>query len=78
MALGHHRHMAFGKKKDDAVELTGRWVVEHVPIMISGKGFLQQKLDEGDARGWELRHLLQSDKNNWILLVWERPRLPAG
>jgi len=66
--------MAFGKKKDGEgdVATQGRYVVEHVPVMISGKKLLQQKLDEGEAKGYGLRSLLMSDKHDWILVVWER------
>lgn len=66
--------MAFGKKKDDEgdVAVTGRFVVEHVPVMVSGKRFLQQALDKGEAQGYSLRSLLMSDKHDWILVVWDR------
>jgi hypothetical protein len=68
--------MAFGRSKEqtqEQAESSGRFVVEHVPVMISGKKFLQQKLDEGDAKGYSLRNLLMSDKHDWILIVWEKP-----
>jgi hypothetical protein len=66
--------MAFGRKQaDEDVQPRGRFVVDHVPVMISGKKLLQQKLDEGDAKGWTMRQLISSDKHDWILIVWERP-----
>ena len=69
--------MAFGRNKDDDVEPQGRFVVDHISVMMSGKKFLQQNLDEGDAKGWTLRNLLMSDKHDWILVVWERPPAAA-
>lgn len=65
--------MGFGKKREDDDSARGRYVVEHIPVIVSGKKFLQQKLDEGDAAGYSLRSLLMSDKHDWILVVWERP-----
>lgn len=65
--------MGLGRKKDEQdVEATGRYVVDHVPVMMSGKRFLQAKLDEGEAKGYDLRSLLMSDKHDWILVVWDR------
>lgn len=67
--------MGFGKKdKDDPEEnAQGRYVVDHVVISLSGKKFLQICLDKGDAKGWKLIKLVGSDKNGYILVVWERP-----
>ena len=65
--------MGLGRKKDDETESAGRFVVEDMPIAISGKRALQQRLDAGDDRGWSLRSLLVSDKHDYILIVWERP-----
>ena len=72
--------MAFGKKKSDDSddESSGRYVVEHVPVMVSGKRFLQQALNKGEANGYELKSLLMSDKHDWILVVWERPHTASG
>lgn len=64
--------MAFGKKKDDD-EPGGRFLVEDVPILVSGKRVLQMRLDAGDAKGYTLRTLVASDKHDYILIVWERP-----
>lgn len=30
---------------------------------------LQQKLNEGEAKGYDVRSLLMSDKHDWILIV---------
>ncbi len=49
--------MPFGRSKDASTEdepSSGRFVVEHVPVMISGEKLLQIKLDEGDAKGYTL------------------------
>lgn len=70
--------MAFGKKKDDDVSAKGRFLVEHVPVLLSGKKLLQEKLDEGDAKGYALRSLINSDKHDYILIVWERPTAPES
>jgi hypothetical protein len=70
--------MAFGKKAtadEPGTDPAGRFIVEHVPVMISGKKLVQSELDKGDAKGYELRHLLMSDKHDWVLVVWERPKL---
>jgi hypothetical protein len=65
--------MAFGKnKQEDEPAAQGRYVVDHVPVMISGKKMLQQKLDDGDRKGWNLRTIMNSDKHDWIIIVWER------
>lgn len=65
--------MPFGRaKQDENDEPAGRWLVDHVPVMISGKKSLQQKLNEGEAKGYELRSLLMSEKHDRILIVWDR------
>jgi len=65
--------MGLGRKKeDDDPEAVGRFVVEDMPIAVSGKRTLQRKLDAGDAAGWTLRSLLVSDKHDYILIVWDR------
>lgn len=67
--------MAFGKKSEDPdSDSTDRYVVDHVPVMISGKKFLQSALNSGDAKGWHLIKIINSDKHDWILIVWERPK----
>jgi len=65
--------MGLGRKKeDDDTEDFGRFVVEDMPIALSGKRTLQRKLDAGDAAGWTLHTLLVSDKHDYILIVWNR------
>lgn len=64
--------MAFGRTKQDDEDTGGRYFVDHVPVMMSGKKFLQQALDRGDANGWELVWIENSDKHGWILVVWDR------
>lgn len=51
---------------------SGRFVVEHVPVVVSGKRLLQQELDKGEERGYVLHSLLMSDKHDWVLVVWDR------
>ena len=64
--------MAFGKKKDEGdAAPVGRYVVEHVPVMISGKKLLQAELNKGEAKGYVLSNLLMSDKHDWVLVVWD-------
>ena len=60
-------------KDDDEGISQGRYVVDHVVVSLSGKKFLQICLDKGDANGWKLIKLVNSDKNSFILIVWERP-----
>jgi hypothetical protein len=66
--------VAFGRKKDEkSEEPAGRFVVDHVPVVISGKSLLQVALNKGAAKGYVLRNIVHSDKHDWILVVWERP-----
>lgn len=68
--------MAFGRRAEEESDTGGRYFVDHVPIMISGKKFLQTVLDQGDAKGWELVWIASSDKNGWMLIVWDRSKAP--
>ena len=60
------------RPKADDEDTGGRYFVDHVPVMMSGKKFLQIALDRGDAQGWTLRWIENSDKHGWILVVWDR------
>lgn len=64
--------MAFGRAGLDDDDSGGRYFVDHVPVMMSGKKLLQQALDRGDANGWKLVWIENSDKHGWILVVWDR------
>jgi len=64
--------MALGRKKEDTEDTGGRYFVENVPVMMSGKKLLQLRLDKGDEAGWKLVKLVYSDKHGWILIVWDR------
>lgn len=59
--------MAFGKNNNTQ----GRFTVEDVRVDISGKRTLQAELDRGDADGLTLRHILNTGKHDWLLVVWE-------
>ncbi len=41
--------MAFGRRTEDDDDSGGRYFVDHVPVMMSGKKFPQIRLDKGDA-----------------------------
>ena len=70
--------MAFGKKnQDDDVQANGRYKVDHIPVMISGKQFLQGSLDKHESDGWRFVQMLHSDKFNWILVVYERTNIAS-
>ena len=64
--------MAFGRKNDDG-PAHGRFVVRDVLVQISGKSALQRELDEGDLKGWTLRQIVTAGKNDYLLVVWEKP-----
>ena len=65
--------MAFGKKdQDDEEQANGRYKVDHIPVLISGKKFVQISLDKHEKEGWKFVQMLHSDKHNWILVVYER------
>jgi len=64
--------MGFRSKKIEEVTAQGKYVVEHVPVLTSGKKLLQLKLDQGDKKGWKLIELVNIPKKGWLLIVWER------
>jgi len=70
--------MAFGRKKEDGDDSGGRYFVDHVPVMMSGKKLLQIALDKGDAAGWKLLKVINSDKHGWILIIWDRSEETLG
>ena len=54
---------------DDAP--AGRWVVEDVSIVLTGKKGLQKALNEGESRGYELRAVVPTRDD--LLVIWEKP-----
>jgi hypothetical protein len=65
-----------GFRKDDSdeeVTAEGRYVVEHTPTLLSGKGTLQMKLDQGSKKGWKLVNIVDVPNKSWLLIIWERP-----
>jgi len=52
----------------------GRYFVDEILGFGGMKNSLQRKLNEGDAKGWELLWIEKSDKFGFFLVVWDRSR----
>jgi len=66
--------MAFGRKKDDDEIATGRYIVETVTALTTGRKALQEAVNEGDSKGWSIVSVVHNDKNGQFVIVWEKPK----
>jgi hypothetical protein len=66
--------MAFGKgsKTEAEDQATGRYVVERVASLVTGKRVLQSTLNEGAAKGWALHTIVPAGQSDFVLVVWDR------
>ena len=64
--------MAFGRNKDDDDIATGRYVVETVTALTTGRKAIQEALNEGSSKSWEIVSFVHNDKNGQFVIIWDK------
>lgn len=68
----------FKREKQETKAEAGRFVVEHMPTVGKGRFWsgafatqLQEKLNTGDAKGWQLKATFTPSEIHSVYIVWD-------